>query len=968
MANSNTIQLTLKVQDDGSVVIDQAAGKIEQFGKKNQTAAHTSASAWQKVKSAWLEIIGTIYAMQKAWDYMDMAAKAEQAEVAFRSITESVGVNANEMLEKMKKASAGTIDESHLMQKALKAIAQDVDPNKIPQIFDAARVGAVKAGEDISDVADQIIDAIANEMPRGLRKFGLVTKEQMSVFNKAVASGADNLNLLDLVIANAQLQEAKLALQTSSSAIAMQQFKAQTDEIKETLGGWLIRGLQILFGSFQGIASILSLTVSLVYKLLEGLTTLSAWGAKKIGLTGISKSLEGVAANYGDISSSLYQSGIDLASKGFANVTGESSDTSSKSKADWAQQQTDAQKQIDTWMAQAKAAGEAAKKAQELEQAVKKITEATNKAQEDIAGINQGAYAKEMLTIQNEVTEYQKAGVSKTKIDEYVTARKQAVVLAANKQVQDDTQSIEETIVEITQGAYAKEMLLLDDKVKNAREAGASDVEITRLTEAQKLAITVQNHKEMEDAIRESQLNIMEVEQGSKAAQMARLNYQIEELRKQHKSEEDIAAFSAARTKEINITSTKERLEAERDLYKDLRGYSGDYFEATKGLIDEQTRAYRALGISEIAIAAWVKEETENAYIEMAEKSDNWMAGVEAGLLKIKKGAMTTGKAMSEMVAEFANQASNTLSTALFDTWKGQAKSFKEYWNSLLDGMMKKLFDVFSQKFIDDILVKLEGLLGTKTSPTGQNKSSGGFTGWLGSILGGSGKGNPASAASAAASTITTTGNIYINTTGGVYGPGAGGVGLPGTTTGTGTTLEDTAGEETGGWLSSLTGKFTDFFSSFFNKIQGWFSTLSNWLSGLFSSMSNGLSSLLSSLGSMFGGGGGGMGFGSILSSIGGIFGFADGGWIPEPVFGRGMTSGRYYSFAENEAERVMTKKDLGSIYRGSGRELSPQRPVLNARIINVLDPSIVGNYLATDAGEQIIMNIVKRNQGALAH
>lgn len=35
-----------------------------------------------------------------------------------------------------------------------------------------------------------------------------------------------------------------------------------------------------------------------------------------------------------------------------------------------------------------------------------------------------------------------------------------------------------------------------------------------------------------------------------------------------------------------------------------------------------------------------------------------------------------------------------------------------------------------------------------------------------------------------------------------------------------------------------------------------------------------------------------------------------------------------------------------------------------NIRVINVLDPSVVGDYLDTDAGEEIIMNVVRRNQG----
>lgn len=40
--------------------------------------------------------------------------------------------------------------------------------------------------------------------------------------------------------------------------------------------------------------------------------------------------------------------------------------------------------------------------------------------------------------------------------------------------------------------------------------------------------------------------------------------------------------------------------------------------------------------------------------------------------------------------------------------------------------------------------------------------------------------------------------------------------------------------------------------------------------------------------------------------------------------------------------------------------------PVVNVRNINVLDPSVVGDYLGSDEGEQMIMNVVQRNQRAL--
>lgn len=40
--------------------------------------------------------------------------------------------------------------------------------------------------------------------------------------------------------------------------------------------------------------------------------------------------------------------------------------------------------------------------------------------------------------------------------------------------------------------------------------------------------------------------------------------------------------------------------------------------------------------------------------------------------------------------------------------------------------------------------------------------------------------------------------------------------------------------------------------------------------------------------------------------------------------------------------------------------------PDMSTRIINVLDPSVVGDYLATPSGERAILNVIRRNRSAL--
>lgn len=60
--------------------------------------------------------------------------------------------------------------------------------------------------------------------------------------------------------------------------------------------------------------------------------------------------------------------------------------------------------------------------------------------------------------------------------------------------------------------------------------------------------------------------------------------------------------------------------------------------------------------------------------------------------------------------------------------------------------------------------------------------------------------------------------------------------------------------------------------------------------------------------------------------------------------------------------------------YANGGYVASPSAPVMpaaqqtvNLTAINVLDPSLVGDYLNTDEGEKMVVNIMQRNQGAFA-
>lgn len=128
-------------------------------------------------------------------------------------------------------------------------------------------------------------------------------------------------------------------------------------------------------------------------------------------------------------------------------------------------------------------------------------------------------------------------------------------------------------------------------------------------------------------------------------------------------------------------------------------------------------------------------------------------------------------------------------------------------------------------------------------------------------------------------------------------------------------------------------------------------------------------------------GGGGGL-FGWIGSAIGGLFGiggFARGGAFAQAgeitAFARGGVVDRPTVFPFARGIGLMGEAGPEAILplrRGPGGRLGVEAnsggpaPQSATRIVNVLDPAIVGDYLATPAGERLIVNVIRRNRGGL--
>lgn len=284
----NKIQIIIEALDKTKAAFSDLGKSIKGIG--DQTAATQSVSSGHlaKLKENWLAFsaaaVAGYMAMRKAFVLMEEGAKAQQTTEAFRSLAREMKFNADQLVADMRRATNATIDDTDLMQKALKGIAQGLKPDEMIKIAEMARMVAVKQGIDVGQAYEQITDAIANNMPRALKKMGLVSSEQMKLIEAAAREGIAEVDLLSMAIAQYNLQMARSGGVTGKAAEGIQQFKAEMKELRETAGEGLLTALEKLWGAFKGIGAMGLVASAGIWKVVQAereLRALVSWGAAK---------------------------------------------------------------------------------------------------------------------------------------------------------------------------------------------------------------------------------------------------------------------------------------------------------------------------------------------------------------------------------------------------------------------------------------------------------------------------------------------------------------------------------------------------------------------------------------------------------------------------------------------------------------------------------------------------------------
>ena len=255
--SNKQLSIILKLRDEATKRLEGVRGSLQRF-----------ANSWKK---NWLAITAaitaSIMALHKAWELMELGAKAEQQKQAFKNLAASLGMSADKIIEDLRRMSGETMSTSQIMEKASQAMILGIDPTKLAKMMEISRASARAFGKDVGFMFESIAVGVGRQSKLILDNLGIIVSAGDAYEKYAKTLGKSTKELTEMerkqAFLNATLEAGERILQqidtsTMTNLEKMQKLKAGWQDLAEKIGQslWLVLGFiqgfmnQIISGFF----------------------------------------------------------------------------------------------------------------------------------------------------------------------------------------------------------------------------------------------------------------------------------------------------------------------------------------------------------------------------------------------------------------------------------------------------------------------------------------------------------------------------------------------------------------------------------------------------------------------------------------------------------------------------------------------------------------------------------------------
>jgi len=185
-----------------------------------------------KIKDAWFESfnIGTQLASLRR---------------SFEGVSKDAGVDAVEILESLKKSTAGTVKEFRLLQIASRGHFLGVDIKAIPELLEFATIRAVQMGKEVDVMTERIIEGLGRKSPQIMDDLGIKMSQLDEKVIEVAASHGVLIDTVDeqtrsfylteaaVLLAREQMEKSTITLE--DQIFTIQELKTQFSDLKDRI-------------------------------------------------------------------------------------------------------------------------------------------------------------------------------------------------------------------------------------------------------------------------------------------------------------------------------------------------------------------------------------------------------------------------------------------------------------------------------------------------------------------------------------------------------------------------------------------------------------------------------------------------------------------------------------------------------------------------------------------------------------
>ncbi len=226
----------------------KASGSEGSFGKLGQSLKQLgreikdSRDSWSEYSLAFnqsaelvekgLKIINT------GWDMAKQGAQLAESREAFDDFAGSIGQNSSDIINKLRTASGGTINEMGLIATASRAMSLGVtqDSDKLANLLEIARNKARLFGIETGQAFEDIVTGIGRNSPLILDNLGIRIPAGFEEMTKGMSDANKMAKLLDLTLKEGNKQLVAMGGMTATNADQLRRFEATLSDLKTGIG------------------------------------------------------------------------------------------------------------------------------------------------------------------------------------------------------------------------------------------------------------------------------------------------------------------------------------------------------------------------------------------------------------------------------------------------------------------------------------------------------------------------------------------------------------------------------------------------------------------------------------------------------------------------------------------------------------------------------------------------------------